>query len=199
MEFKINTNGKIKVFALSLNIPIIKNTIRFSTQIYRNPNIFSQGISSRCMDGKHILFFDYDDQDLTQIIDEIKFLQEEFKLSNAYIFELDRPDSYHAIILDKFSISDAYTILKESNIDYGYRESVKMVRGREWILRSAEKGNRNKPKYLKTIESNYNNKQISTAHKTFLELYYQIPTYKYKNEDNILKMAVINYETGNRV
>lgn len=199
MEFRVITDYKVRQISLAFGIPLTKQKIRFSIQNYRDPTAWTSGLSSRCMDGRHVLFFDYDSQDLRAVIEEIKYIQEAFKLSNAYVFELDRANSFHVIILDKVSVTEAYEILNNTNVDWGYKESVKRVRGREWILRVAEKGKRKAPKFVDIIPSPYNQGPISTAHKQFLQLWYAVPKIKYNFEDNINTIPTINYNTGNRV
>ena len=199
MIISIKTKAKIKTFFLSFCLPLIERTVNFSFQIYHYPDTKTQGITSRCKDGRHILFFDYDNQELKQVIGELRFLQEYFKLSTAYIFELDRFGSYHAIILDKFSPIKAQEILKESNCDENYISSIRRIRGHEWALRCTEKGTRPKPKLKYIIKSNYNENEISTAHKRFLEMYYHVPTSKYKKEDKYMELPITEYVTGNRI
>lgn len=199
MDFRVTTDFKVKQISLAFRIPFTKQTNRFSWQIYRDPNAWCVGIGSQCKDGRHVLFFDYDGKELKQVLGDLKFLQEIFKLSNAYVFQLDRPDSFHAIILDKFSVLEAYKILKEANSDWGHKESVKKVRGHEWLLRSGPKGARDRPIWRGTLISKHQLREVSTAHKRFIEINYSVPKIKYKKEDNIKEVPVIDYNTGNRV
>lgn len=199
MEFKITSDYKVKQATLAFRIPFTKIIIRESLQFYQDPNAWSTGIGSQCQDGRHVLFFDYDSHELEQVIGDLQFLQNTFKLSHAYIFELDREKSFHAIILDKFSASKAYSILREANSDQGHRESIKKVRGHEWLLRAGKKGKRNAPKWRGTLHSKFYRREISTAHKLFLKDYYEIQTGEYNNEDGLTKIPVIYYNTGNRI
>ena len=93
MQFEIKTTPKVKQFRFSFDIPIIKRTIRFTTMVYRSPDTWSTGISNRCSGARYIPFLDYDNHDLDEIRDEIKFIQDFFKLSHAYVFEMDREKS----------------------------------------------------------------------------------------------------------
>lgn len=199
MDFRITTDFKVKQVSLALPIPFTEKTFRASLQFYKNPNAWSAGIGSQCIDGRHILFFDYDSHDLKQVIGDLQFLQNAFKLSHAYIFQLDRKDSFHAIILDKFSVQKAYSILREANSDPGHRESMKKVRGHEWLLRASKKGERNAPVWRGTLRSDFVNRKISTAHWLFLKEYYEVPMAEYKNEDGFTQIPRIFYNTGNRV
>lgn len=201
MQFEIKTTAKVKQFRFAFDIPIIKRTIRFTTMFYRSPDIWSKGISNRCTDSRYIPFFDFDNHDLKEIRDEIKYLQDFFKLSHAYVFEMDRDKSYHVIILDKFSFLKMYKILQESSTEWAYLNSARMTRGKEWVLRIESKGNRKPPKFVEIIKSPYQVRQISTAHKNFLQKYehYLVPKLKYKYEDGITVLPIIKYNTGSRV
>jgi len=198
MDFRVTTDFKVKQISFAFKVPFTENTTRFTWQIYRDPNAWCTGIGSQCKDGRHVLFFDYDSKELKQLLGDLQFLQERWHLSNAYIFAMDRENSYHAIILDKFSVSKAYTILRDANSDPGHRESVKKVRGHEWLLRTSPKGERDRPKWRGILKSKYDEHEISTAHKRFIEVNYGVPKLIYKEEDNIDELPVIDYNTGNR-
>jgi len=198
-DFRVKTTAKVKQIMLAVPVPFTKKTARFTTQIYQSPETMATGISSRCMDGRHVLFFDYDNMELKQVYDEVRYLQNHFKLSTAYLFENDSKNSFHIIILDKFSVSEAWGVLKQSNVDWAYRESIKLTRGHEWVLRCSEKGNRKKPVLKDFILSAFDVHEISTAHKKFIQNYYDAPPFLYNKEDNINVLPVIDYSTGNRV
>ena len=201
MQFEIKTTPKVKQFRFAFDIPIIKRTIRFTTMWYRSPDVWSTGISNRCRDSRYCQFFDYDNHDLIEVIDEIKYLQKQHKLSHAYIFENDIGKSYHVIILDKFSFLKTYEILRDSSTEWAYLNSARMTRGREWILRTESKANRKPPKFIEVIKSPYQVHEISTAHKNFLQKYehYLVPKLNYKKEDGLTVLPVIRYNTGNRI
>ena len=199
MQFEIKTTPKVKQFRFQFHIPIWNKTFRTIFQFYRTPDVWTSGMTSRCQDGKHVIFLDYDHMGLSEIKDEIKFLQEYRELSHAQFFELDRERSYHVVILDKFPLKKAYEIQSETNIEWAYLNSIRFTRGREWVLRIDAKGKRKMPKYKFTLKSKVDKREISTAHKVFLEKYYGVPKIKYRKEDHLTKMPLVNYNTGNRV
>jgi len=182
---------------MKINLPFGK-TIIFRFTIFNTPKVFTTGICSRCKDGKHVIFLDYDHQEINEIYNEIKEIQEKYKLSNAFVFALDRPDSYHVIILDKFNATQAMEIMQETNVDPDYIGRI-YHKWHEWVLRCEDKGNRKKPVYNSIIPSKYDNHEISTAHKQFLETYYGIPKIIYLKEDYISELKIVHYNTGNRV
>lgn len=199
LDFRITSDFKVKQVSLALGIPFTTKIIRSTIQFYRDPNAWAKGIGSKCQDGRHVLFFDYDQTPLKEIIQDMEFLQERWKLSHAYIFQLDRNDSYHVIILDKFNVSKAYSIIKEANSDPGHRESIKRVRGHEWLLRSSKKGIREPPRWIGTLISKYSKREISSAHKKFIQILYGVQNIEYNKEDDAEYLPVISYNTGNRI
>lgn len=199
MQFEIKTTPKVKQLRVEFFIPFTKKTFRTIWQFYRTPDTWSVGQTSRCQDGRHVLFFDYDHIGLKEIEDELKYLQETFLLSHAYIFENDQDKSYHAVILDKFSLKEAHSILKESNVEWAYLESVRFTRGREWVLRIDKKGKRKAPIFLKVLKSKFVEREISKAHKLFLQKWFKAPKFKYFKQDKSTVIPLVNYNTGNRV
>lgn len=199
--FEIKTTPKVKQFRLAFVIPFTRKTMRFIWQFYQTPDTWTYGMTSRCKDGRHVLFFDYDNDNFPQIKDEIEYLQKFYKLSHAYVFENDREKSYHVVILDKFALRKAYKILSNSNVEWSYVNSVKMIRGHSWVLRATEKGERKLPEYVGMIKSKYNHREISTPHKEFLKVHYGVELGKYIKEDGISvdEMPMVWYNTGNRV
>lgn len=184
---------------LKFTIPIINRTFRTLFQLYRTPDTWTSGVSSVCENGQHVLFFDYDKvEDLARVENEIRFIQHEFCLSHAYVFATDS-NNFHVIILDKHSLRETFNIIKETNVDFAFLTSIKLLKGREWVLRIAEKGNRPKPAFIKVLKSIHQQKEISTAHKLFLQKYYGVNKLKYKFEDNTNVIPLLNYNTGNRV
>lgn len=199
LHFEIKTTPKVKQVRFQITLPVIKRTFRTIFQWYRSPDTWTCGYASRCEDGKHVQFFDYDHMGLKEIRGELKGMQEYYKLSHAHILECEKDKSYHAVILDKLSLKKSYEIKADfSNVEWAYLNSVRFTRGREWILRHAEKGKRKAPRYVETIQSPYDENEISTAHKLFLEKWYGVPKYKYKKEDKITVIPLVNYNTGNR-
>jgi hypothetical protein len=180
-------------------VPLIKKTLKFTLDFYTTPDKFSVGITSRCVDGLHVLFFDYDYMDYASVKSEIKRLQKDFMLGPAYVFELDRPNSFHVIILDKFTLHDALSVLQCASIDFAFATAPIRLFYREWVLRIGRKGGRASPVYKALIPSEYGENEISTAHKLFLQKYYKVPLVDYPFEDGYTQIPAISYNTGNRV
>jgi len=200
-ELNLASNFKVDQVSLAFKIPFTERIIRLTAQAYQDPNAWSRGIGSECKDGLHVLFFDYDGKNLQQVTHDILRIQKQECLPHAYIFAMDRPDSFHVIILAKFTFSEAGRILRLSNSDAGHQSSAKKVRGHEWLLRTCKKGERKKPKYIGYMDSKHDLFEISSAHKIFIENYYDdVPKLKYTLGDKfgINDIPIIDYNTGNR-
>src|SRR3989304_3101601 len=117
-SFKLSK--KFSLILLGFKVPFLLKTLDFRLRFYNTPNAVTSGITSRCMDGRHVLFLDYDNQELVQVEDEVKFLQEKFNLGNAYVFRT-RDNGFHTIFLDKMPLVEAYNIMKETNCDYAFK------------------------------------------------------------------------------
>lgn len=199
MKLEIKLKREYSQFFFSLKVPFTKKMFRFITDFYPVPETVVQGITSRCEDSRHVLLFDYDKIELEMVEREINYLQDFYQLGNFYLFKNDKKNSFHAVCLEKFSILEAWEVLKQSSADQAFINAIRYFTGREWVLRYSEKGKREKPVYLKTIFGVPNNRTVSTAHKEFLKIYYGVPISDGKKEDGITKIPVTEYKTGSRI
>lgn len=199
MEFQIKSSNKWAKFVFSFKIPFINNAIRFTLLEYSMPTSFTKGMSSKCQDGFHVLFFDWDDVPYDAVVSEIKFLQEFYKLSSAYVFENDLKDSYHAVILDKFSLRNAYKILINTSSDSAFINAPKYMFGKEWVLRVTSKGKRKAPKFKELIKSKWDIHETSTAHRLFLQKWYGVPALRHAYADNFYSIPLVTYNTASKV
>lgn len=202
MKFEAKrTDNYVSVF-LSVKIPFFNKTFRHHSILYASPDAWVHGYSSRTFAGKYVLFHDYDNLELKDVVQELKFLQKEFGLSNYYVFKLDRENSFHAVCLDTFPIAKAYEIQKSTSCDFAFIHSIKNLQTKEWILRIGGKGNRHAPKFLCVLPSKKNDLHVkSSAHKDFLLKYFGIPKefFKGKKWDKGEKLGLVKYNTGNRI
>ena len=158
------------------------------------------GLSSRCKGGSHIILLDFDGLDYEEVYEEIEALIQKYKLSIFYIFQNDRPNSYHAICLDKFKLYEALEIISSTSADRGFIKAPFLFKQRRWILRVQSKGKRKKPIFYAYIPSFYDQHETSTAHKKFLEIHYDIKLKKYKKEDGVEDFVdICSYNTGSKV
>lgn len=156
----------------------------------RNNEIIT-GYTNRCIDGKYIICLDYDRIKLNWVIHELQFLQETFKLSDFHIFS-GSEDCYHAVCLDKVSLEELVTIMRNTSIDFNYIRVPLYWGQKVWALRLSDKENKS-IKYLKCLISEYISfREQSNAHKLLLELHFKIKVFV-NNEDDYNKLVMCRY------
>lgn len=199
MKFEIKKRENYISMFFSMKIPFVTKTIRQHFMLYNTPEAWVHGYSSRTQFGRYVLFQDYDNLDLEAVEQELKYLQQKYKLSDYYIFETDRENSFHAVCLDTFPIIKTFNILKDTSSDQAFIHSIKKLQSREWILRWGKKGERSAPQYLKTIPSKNRQHKRSSAHGAFLKkLGVKVNMYNSKDWDGGKVLALIDYDTANR-
>src|SRR3990172_1582517 len=113
------------------------------------------GIQDICCDGLRVLFLEYDEKlRYDWLIAELKRIQQEFKLSNIYIFESSK-DSYHCFCMDKLTSKEINTIVDTTSADYAFRKN-HVYDYVSRVLRIAKKGDKPMPKYLEALKSDFN-------------------------------------------
>lgn len=193
------TTFRVPIINLSVGLRLsIYKGINASILIVKTPSKKTIGITSYCKDSKHVLFFDFDGNELDEIVFQLKKLQEYYILSNFYIFENDKPNSYHAICLDKFGLYEAIEIIVQTSADYGFKRAPLRYALKKWVLRCDEKGSRAKPKHLFTLKTNNNRYEKSNAHRNFLKMNYGIRIGK-KGFDKEDELDCFEYYTANRI
>jgi len=127
------------------------------------------GISSRIPDtALHVLFLDYDNIVDGRLMEELRYLQEEFEIGNFHVFKT-RNEGRHAICLDALRFKDVLEIVRFSSCDLMFKKAPTINEYRCWVLRYAKKGNRDAPKYMYTIKSPYEGKNLqSRGHAKYL-------------------------------
>lgn len=192
--------GLRKALEFSFRFSFLSITFSNSFLITRTPKEVTAGWTSRCKDGRHVLFMDYDGQTYDEVVDELNYLQSFYQLGNFYIFESGEK-SFHAVCLDKFPLFSVTEILKTSNCDYAFINSPKFYRAKRWVLRTEKKGARDAPVYASIVPSQYNNKNIkSTAHRIFMNKNFKTRLPKQPLEDGYEDtIGMCFYRTGNRV
>lgn len=197
MKFETKNTENYFSFFFKVKIPFISRSFNLNFLFYKTPETWVYGYSSRTQQGKYVLFHDYDNLTFADIKQELIFLQKQFNLSDYFIFELDRENSFHAVCLDTFSLNEAYEIQKATSSDLAFINSIKILKTREWVLRLSEKGQRSPPKHIKTIK-NTGNRVKSTAHAELLRKM-GVPVPKKGSWDTCKKLSLVKYDTFNRV
>lgn len=155
------------------------------------------GVSSRIPDtALHIVFLDYDNIVDERLVEELRFLQEEFEIGNFHVFET-RDKGRHALCLDALRFKGIKEIVDFSSCDTHFKRAPKINQYRCWILRFAKKGNRDEPKYLYTVESPYEGKNLqSRGHAKYLGNFGI--TIDLKNPFGPEEIEIQAYNTGKR-
>jgi hypothetical protein len=167
------------------------------------PKAYVVGYSSRTVNGKYVLFHDYDNLTQDEVIEDLKYLQKRFKLSDYYLFKIpDSENSYHAVCLDTFTLGEAYEIQKASSCDLAFINSPRNLRSKEWILRIGKKGDRKRPVFDRMILSKYNKRVKSLAHKEFLINHFGFKNASFGERwkfDCYHYVGLVVYNTANRL
>jgi hypothetical protein len=181
-------------------ITILEHTFMGYLQTMKKPTEPTWGKSSRIpKTAYHALFFDYDSIDEEALVDEQKALMEEWKYGNVYVFSVGRPNAYHCVCVDRFRLNEIRRILMSSSCDLGFVLAPRFDRFRNWVLRDAEKGSREKPKYEYMISSPYEGQRLqSSAHAEFLRQNYSAPLGRLPNPDGNYGLNTEGYLTAKR-
>lgn len=154
---------------LSYLFKIGKYTVFAKVQVMKKLDIRTEGVSSRIPNTSlHVLFLDYDNIVDERLIEELRFLQEEFEIGNFYVLET-RNEGRHAVCVDALRFRDVLDIVWFSSSDLMFKKAPRINEYRCWVLRYAKKGNRDEPKYLYTVEFPYEGKNLqSLGHAKYL-------------------------------
>ena len=132
------------------------------------------GFTNRCVDGKYVVFLEYDGMPLEWIKEEVEYLLEYHKLGNSYIAQSSMGDNYHFICPDKITLEEYVAIMQMSSSDKRH-QMIPLRTGRKaWVLRTSEKKGF-KPKIVETIISKHNGiPNKSSPHMRWMEKNYKI-------------------------
>lgn len=138
-------------------------------QIMKKLNVRTVGVSSRIpKTSLHVIFLDFDNVVDKRLIEELRFLQEEFEIGNFYVFETS-DKGRHAVCIDALRFKDVLEIVRFSSCDLMFKMAARINEFRCWVLRIAKKGNRDAPKFRYTVASPYEGKKLqSRSHAKYL-------------------------------
>ena len=178
-------------------IKIRNYSVLLKLQIMKKLDIRTEGVSSRVpKTSLHVVFLDYDNIDDERLTEELVFLQNEFKLGNFYVLQT-RNEGRHAVCIDALRFKDVLEIVRFSSCDLMFKRAPRINEFRCWVLRFAKKGNRDEPKYLYTVESPYEGKNLqSLGHGKYL-LNFGVPI-DLKNPYGTAEIETQTYNTGKR-
>jgi hypothetical protein len=163
------------------------------------PKAPTAGISARIPHTtEFVTFLDYDNITDPRLVDELLYVQELHRLGDFHIFRTQN-FGRHVICIDRLLLKEALDVIYTSTCDATFARGTRINEYRTWILRGLEKGNRNRPRYLYSVESPYNGQRLqSQAHALFLQYYYGAKV-RLKNPDGNSILEVQGYKTANKL
>lgn len=158
---------------------IFNYSLMLKVQVYKKLDIDTKGTESRLVGSAlHCIYLDYDnitgvnadpEEAERRLKEELQFLQEEFQIGNFYIFET-RDKGRHAVCIDALRFRDVKDVVDFSSCDIKFKNAPRINEYRCWVLRFDTKGNRPPPKYLYSVNSEYEGMNLqSIGHAKFLE------------------------------
>lgn len=156
---------------LSWRADILGKVLFAKFQVLDKPHTYTVGITSRCVDGKHVLFADWDGVSEKIVRWDISCIIKEFELSDCYIFRSG--NGFHMVCLDKMPFADVVKVQGHTCCDYAFRVALQTFNERSWVLRVVKKGENNAPKFIGIIRGS-GKREKSLAHATFLNKYYGV-------------------------
>lgn len=135
------------------------------------------GITSRCDDGLHVMFLDYDlatPDRLEFVANDVQFLQNLYGAGTAYVFATRH--GFHVMFLEKHYIDETYDLMRHSASDMGHHTVPMYGVTKQWVLRVTKKRGEKKIRYLGKIDVPTPPPfERSRAHANFLYDYYNVP------------------------
>jgi hypothetical protein len=157
------------------------------------------GMSARIpFSSEYVVFLDYDNITDERLREELTYLQEVYGLGDFYVFATNE-FGRHVVCIDRLPLRKVIEVVYNSSCDAVFKRGIRINESRTWVLRALEKGERPKPKFLYTIESPYNDKQLqSEAHGIFLQRYYAAPI-RLVNPDGNEELEIQSYKTSSKI
>lgn len=180
-------------------LSIFNNYLLFQFQSMKIPKTPTKGMSARIPHTTNFVpFLDYDNVIDERLDDELVYLQELHQLGDFHIFKTNE-FGRHVICIDELLLREALDVVSNSTCDYQFKRGIRINEYRTWILRGWEKGERERPKFLRTIESPYNGERLqSQAHAMFLQAFYGVKV-RLVNPDGNDEIEIQNYNTSSKV
>jgi hypothetical protein len=149
------------------------------------------GMTNRCIDGKYVLFLDFDGHQYDHVLEEMKLFQKKHDLSDLFVFE-SSPNNYHVVGIDKMTLTRYRKIMGETSSDLAYRDVPFWFGKKAWILRLGYK-NGYLPKLVTILKGKRNGVEKSNAHILLLEKIYKIPKKRYGRRDQFTTVHGATY------
>ncbi len=133
------------------------------------------GWANNAADKQYVTFIDYDIQksadNIKSIVRELREIQKLYLLSEFYLFSTE--NGYHAINIDKISLSKFQDILDMTTCDRQFFDVPVRFGHMQWVLRLSAKDSK-KPEHFLTLASKYHQHEQSLAHRNVLQNFYKL-------------------------
>jgi len=171
----------------------------FEFQSMKVPKTPTKGMSARVpYTTNFVIFLDYDNIQDERLDEELIYLQELYSLGDFHILKTNE-FGRHAVCIDEMLVREALDVVYTSTCDYQFKRGIRINEGRTWILRGWEKGERERPKFLRTIESPHNGGRLqSQAHAMFLQAFDGVKV-RLVNPDGNDEIEIQTYNTSSKV
>jgi len=188
---------------------------RLGIYLVKKPKIPTMGISNLVDDEndyrKFCLFIDYDNINEAIVRNEVAWIVDYYKLTNAYLFYTRRYEeenclneneryygNYQVIIPDIMPYHKVIEILEKTSCDRNFLMAHSYSRYKMWFLRFIGKDEPEAPVFLDIIPKEPVNMDnlVSRKHIMFLRMWYGVPALPYKNMDNSKAIQFTCYLTG---
>jgi hypothetical protein len=171
----------------------------FLFQSMKIPKTPTKGMSARIPHTTtYTTFLDYDNIQDERLDDESVYLQELHHLGDFHVFKTS-DFGRHVVCIDVLSLREELDVVYASTCDHMFKRGVRINEYRTWILRNWEKGERERPQYLRTIGSPYNGQRLqSQAHGEFLQAFY-VAKVRLVNPDGNDEIEIQSYHTSSKV
>lgn len=181
----------------------------YTAGIYKIPQRVTIGISNITPDRYYVPFVDYDNINYNSVLAEANKLISMFNLTGLAIIktkETTAPNmqlygNYHLVGIDKLTYQQHIKLLEQTNCDPSFIIIPKIYRGRYWVLRiypkiSMSEWNETdgKPVLADWIYGHKSKYQHSTAHYSFLNMFYKTPNI-ILNGDSNTQLKLVRYIT----
>lgn len=179
----------------------------FQILLEKYPSYVCLGMPARTLDGKYVVFLDYDYFHLRDLLDDFVYLAKRYLLSSCPLFESKiyskHIGNFFVPILDKFDFDVMLDIMKKSRCDRGYIEQFLKKPDRLPVMRISAKvkgyEEHNVMKYVGMLETKFREHECSLQHYLTLRKYFsEIPELTLKFDKFDEPMELVEYATAGR-
>lgn len=155
---------------MKLEFSLFGRVFRFFASSSGRQEKYVAGITNKCLDGRYVIFLDYDEVPYEWVAEELAYLQFAHKLGTFHVFKT--LNGFHAICTDKVGLYTLVRIMRDTSTDAAYLNVPLRRARRVWTLRTSEKGG-NVPEWVASLKMGSQTVK-STAHNELLRKLYNL-------------------------